>query len=222
MSSLQEITKQNLVELMNIIYKKIEENKEYLSKLDTEIGDGDHGFSIANGFKNVYEKLDDFAKDGIGDLLKKCGFEIIKVVGGASGAIFGTFFTGQASYYNKNLSGKESLNLEDITHMLEEALEQIKKRGNAQVGDKTMIDSFEPALNELHKCVENKLSLSEAFENAAAKAKEGADSTKNMVAKRGRSKNVGERSIGFIDPGSMSTALIFRAMADYFKEKESG
>jgi dihydroxyacetone kinase-like protein len=220
MRSTHEITKQNIVEILETIYRKIDENKEYLSKLDTEIGD--HGFSIANGFKNVHDKLDDFAKESIGDLLKRCGFEIIKVVGGASGAVFGTFFTGQASYYSKNLNEKESLSLEDVTRMLGEALEQIKKRGNAQTGDKTMIDAFEPALNELDTCVQNKLSFSEAFEKSAEKAKEGADSTKNMVAKRGRSKNVGERSIGFIDPGAMSTAFIFRAMADYFKEKETG
>lgn len=218
MDRLQSITKKDLVGLLEAIYRKIDENRDYLSKLDTEIGDGDHGFSIANGFKHIYDNLEIFAKDGIGDLLKRCGFEIIKVVGGASGAVFGTFFTGQASYYSKNLSGKESLNLEDITHMLGEAMEQIKKRGNAEAGDKTMIDAFEPALNELYKSVEDGLSLSEAFEKAAEKAKEGAESTKSMVAKCGRAKYVGERGVGFIDPGSMSTALIFRVIADYLKE----
>ena len=88
------IKKEDLSKIIENIYKKINENKNYLSKLDTEIGDGDHGFSIANGFKNVYEKLDDFSKEDIGGFFKKCGFEIIKVVGGASGAVFGTFFTG--------------------------------------------------------------------------------------------------------------------------------
>ena len=215
------ITKEDFVKIIEHIYRKIEENKDYLSKLDTEIGDGDHGFSIANGFKNVYEKLDDFSKEGIGDFLKKCGFEIIKVVGGASGVVFGTFFIGQASYYSKNLTGKDTLSLEDFTNMLGEALEQIKKRGNARVGDKTMIDAFEPALNELMKGVEEKLSFAKAFERASDKAKEGAESTKNMVGKHGRAKNVGERSIGYIDPGSMSTTFIFSTMADYFSGKES-
>ncbi len=220
MSSIDEISKEDIVKILENIYRKIDENKDYLSKLDTEIGDGDHGFSIANGFKNVYSKLDDFSKDSIGDLLKKCGFELIKTVGGSAGAVFGTFFTGQASYYTRNLNGKVKLSLEDITNMLNEALTQIKKRGNAQIGDKTMIDAFEPALNELVAGVEQNISFAKAFEKAAQKANEGVESTKNMIAKHGRSKNVGERGIGFIDPGSMSTYLIFSTMADYFLRRE--
>ncbi|KPJ85092.1 MAG: hypothetical protein AMS17_14985 [Spirochaetes bacterium DG_61] len=215
------VTGADLKEILTRIHFTIEEHKAYLSKLDTEIGDGDHGFSIANGFKNVHDKLDEFGAGGIGDLLKKSGFEIIKVVGGASGAVFGTLFTGQASYYSKNLIGKETLSLADLTNMLSEALTQIKQRGGAQAGDKTMIDALEPAIGELLKAVQGNLSFREAFEKAAARAKEGAENTKNMVAKRGRSKNVGERSLGFIDPGAMSTALIFSSIADYFKEKES-
>ena len=211
----------DLKEILTRVHFTIEEHKDYLSKLDTEIGDGDHGFSIANGLKHVYEKLDEFGAGGIGDLLKKSGFEIIKVVGGASGAVFGTLFTGQASYYSKNLTGKDALSLEDMTNMLSEALAQIKQRGGAQAGDKTMIDALEPAIEELRKAVQSKLSFREAFEKAAVKAREGAESTRNMVAKRGRSKNVGQRSLGFIDPGAMSTALIFGAIAEYFKEKES-
>jgi dihydroxyacetone kinase-like protein len=218
MNSAAEITKTDLVQILRNIHQKIEENKNYLSKLDTEIGDGDHGFSIANGFRSVNEKIDEFAREGIGDFLRKCGFEIIKVVGGASGAVFGTFFTGQASFYKNNLNDKESLNLSDVTGMLGEALEQIKKRGNAQVGDKTMVDALEPAVKELEKCAAEKVSFSQAFERASERAKEGAESTKNMIAKHGRSKNVGQRSIGFIDPGSMSMTLLFQTMAEYFKQ----
>lgn len=215
------ITKEDLARIIEKIYRNIDENKDYLSRLDTEIGDGDHGFGISNGFRCVYEKLDEFLKEGTGDFLKRCGFEIIKVVGGASGAVFGTFFTGQASYYNKNLAGKQALGLDDVTNMLKEALEQIKKRGGAQAGDKTMIDAFEPALHELEKGLKEKLTFALAFRRASESALQGAESTKNMVGKRGRSKNVGERGLGYIDPGSMSMAIIFRTMADYFTEKQS-
>ena len=213
------ITKQDFVKIIEHIYKKIDENKDYLSKLDTEIGDGDHGFSIANGFKNVYEKLDDFSKEDIGGFFKKCGFEIIKVVGGASGAVFGTFFTGQSSFYNNHLSGTDELTLGNLTDMLKEALEQIKKRGGAQIGDKTMIDAFEPAVNVLSEAVVQEKSFAEAFQEASSRAKEGAESTKNMVGKHGRSKNVGERGIGYIDPGSISMTLIFETFAEYFSNK---
>jgi dihydroxyacetone kinase-like protein len=218
MNSAAEITKDDLVQIIRNMYHKIEENKSYLSKLDTEIGDGDHGFSIASGFRSVNEKIDEFSKEGIGDFLRKCGFEIIKVVGGASGAVFGTFFTGQASFYKNHLNDKQSLNLGDVTGMLGEALEQIKNRGNAQVGDKTMVDALDPAVKELEKCTAEKLSFPQAFQRAFERAKEGAESTKNMIAKRGRSKNVGERSIGYIDPGSMSMTLLLQTMAEYFQQ----
>jgi len=217
MNSAAEVTKDDLVQIIRNMYKKIEENKNYLSKLDTEIGDGDHGFSIANGFRSVSEKIDEFSREGIGDFLKKCGFEIIKIVGGASGAVFGTFFAGQASFYKTHLNEKESLTLGDITGMLAEALEQIKKRGNARAGDKTMVDALDPAVKELQKCAAEGLSFAEAFQKAAERAKEGAERTKNMVAKRGRSKNLGERSIGFVDPGSMSITLMLQTMAEYFR-----
>jgi dihydroxyacetone kinase-like protein len=217
MNSAAEITKDDLVQIIKNMYKKIEENKNYLSKLDTEIGDGDHGFSIANGFRSVNEKIDEFSREGIGDFLKKCGFEIIKIVGGASGAVFGTFFTGQASFYKNHLNDKESLTLGDVSGMLAEALEQIKKRGNAQVGDKTMVDALDPAVKELEKCKSEGLSFAEAFQRASERAKEGAESTKNLIAKRGRSKNVGERSIGFVDPGSMSITFLLQTMAEYFR-----
>ena len=215
---MSEITKNDIIEIIQRMFQKIEENKDYLSKLDTEIGDGDHGFSIANGFHSLSMMLNEFSELSIGDLLKKSGFELIKTMGGAAGAIFGTFFTGQASYYDKNLAGKEELTLEEYSKMLSEALTQIKNRGHAEVGDKTMIDALEPAIRELERGAGNNLSVSDAFKNAADKAQEGAEKTKEMVGKRGRAKYVGERGQGFIDPGAMSTSFLFRAMVDYFTQ----
>jgi len=212
----EEITKSDLVEMIKRIYRTVEDNKDVLSKLDTEIGDGDHGFGMAKGFKAFADNLDAFSQLDIGGMLKKGGFEMIKTMGGASGAIFGTMFTAQAQFYEKNLKGKESLALDDVTWMLCEALEQIKKRGNAEPGDKTMIDAFEPAIDALSNAVDDGLGFKEAFINAADAAARGAERTKDMVATHGRSKNLGERSRGHMDPGAKSTFLIFRAMADYF------
>lgn len=218
MNGAEGITKENLVEMIKRISAKIDEQKEYLSRLDTEIGDGDHGFSMANGFRSLNSRLDEFSKLDIGEMLKKCGFELIKTIGGAAGAVFGTLFTGQASYYSRQIPGKPLLSLEDIASMWAEALNQIKARGQAQQGDKTMVDALEPAVLELKKGAEDRLSLSEAFAKAAVRAKEGADKTKDMVAKRGRSKNLAERSLGYIDPGAMSTYFIISAIAEYLKE----
>jgi len=219
MSAKEGITKDDFIGLFKAIHARVEENQEYLSRLDTEIGDGDHGFSMASGFKSLNEKLEEYSSLSIGELLKKGGFELIKTIGGASGAVFGTFFTGQGAYYEKNLNNKETLSLKDLTAMLDEALQQIKKRGNAEPGDKTMVDAMYPAVEGLKKACEKELTFSRAFDIAAEKAYQGAEKTKDMVAKRGRSKNLGDRSKGYVDPGAVSTSLIFRAMADYFSEK---
>jgi dihydroxyacetone kinase-like protein len=212
------ITKDDLVKIIELLYTTIDGQKDALSKLDTEIGDGDHGFSIANGFRNFYEKLDEYAQLEIGQFLKKGGFELIKHVGGAAGAVFGTFFTGQASYYDKNLSGKKELDLEDLTNMFSEALEQIKKRGNAKAGDKTMVDALEPAVNSLRESLAAGNSLSDAFKTAAQKAGEGAERTRDMVATHGRAKNLGQRSLGFMDPGSKTTSIIMETIAEYLAQ----
>lgn len=212
---MNELTKQNIADMVRHIREKIEENKSYLSKLDTEIGDGDHGFSMAGGFTSFLNKIEEYSELDIGNLLKKGGFELIKTIGGAAGAVFGTFFTGQASYYESNLQGRESINLADLAAMINEALEQIKKRGMAQPGDKTMVDALHPASRELTRAAEAGASLPEAMQRAAEKAREGAESTRDMAAKRGRSRNLGERSRGYVDPGAISTALIFEAMSEY-------
>jgi phosphoenolpyruvate---glycerone phosphotransferase subunit DhaL len=213
------ITKSDVIDLIRHVGGKIVENRDYLSKLDTEIGDGDHGVGLAAGFSSFIGKLGEFGSADFGGLLKKGGFELIKTVGGAAGAIFGTFFTGQAVFYDANYKGKESLTLGEFSNMLTEALCQIKKRGSAQVGEKTMVDALEPALASLQDSVKGGFSFGQAFKQAAVKAREGAESTKNMVATKGRAKNLGERSLGFVDPGSMSTTLIFEAMAEYFTAK---
>jgi dihydroxyacetone kinase-like protein len=99
--------------------------------------------------------------------------------------------------------------------MLAEALDQIKKKGGANIGDKTMVDALEPAVEALREGVESSLKLNKMFEKAALKSAEGAEHTKTMVAKHGRSKYVGERSLGFVDPGAVSMALILKTIADY-------
>jgi dihydroxyacetone kinase-like protein len=212
------VTKEDLVNMVERIYQTIEGQKEALSKLDTEIGDGDHGFSIANGFRHFHEKLGEYAQLGIGQFLKKGGFELIKNVGGAAGAVFGTFFTGQADFYDKNLGGKSNLDLKDLSQMFSEALEQIKKRGNARTGDKTMVDALQPAVESLAESAASSVGLADAFKRAAEKAAAGAESTREMVATRGRAKNLGQRSIGYMDPGAKSTSLIIEAMAKYLAE----
>ncbi len=217
MNGKKSMTKQDYIEIIGRMYKTIDENKDYLSKLDTEVGDGDHGFSMFKGFKGFYEKIDEFKNLDLGQFLKKGGFELIKNIGGASGAIFGTFFTGQSVYVVNNVEG-DTLTVQDVAGMFEEALTQIMKRGNAKPGDKTMVDALDPAVKTLSKMAGQDADMGDAFKAAAEAAMQGSESTKDMIATRGRAKNVGERSRGFIDAGSRSIALLFKVMADYFSE----
>jgi dihydroxyacetone kinase-like protein len=215
MSRIENVSQPDLVNIMRRIRDTMEAKKDYLSKMDTQIGDGDHGFCMSQGLNSVCAKLGDFEKEDIGGFLKKCGLEMIRAIGGAAGAIYGTFFTAQASYYNTHLNGKKELVAADVSGMLAEALNQIKKRGGAKPGDKTLVDALEPAVDELRRGMEAGLNLKEMFQNAARQAAEGAENTKTMVAKHGRSKYVGDKSLGFVDPGAVSMALIFKTIADY-------
>jgi len=219
MAEIKTISKSNLVEIIERISAEIIVQKDTLSRLDTEIGDGDHGFSMATGFGSVAEKLTGFADLPIGGMLKKIGFELIKTIGGAAGAVFGTMYLGQASYYDKNLSGKEHLSLGDLSMMYSEALSQVKRRGGANRGDKTMVDALEPAVTSLEQSHQDGTSLIDAFSKAADQARSGAENTRSMVAKHGRAKNLGERAIGYLDPGAVSTALIFEVIRDYLLEQ---
>ena len=219
MTTIESISKSDLANIIRAIRDTMEDKKDYLSKIDTQIGDGDHGFCMSQGFNNVCVKLEEFEKEEFSGFLKKCGFEMIRAIGGAAGAIYGKFFTAQASYYSNHLNGKESLEPADINGMLAESLSQIKKRGGAQTGDKTLIDALEPALNELNRGVQAGLSLTEMFQNAAQKASVGAENTKNMVARHGRAKYVGDKSLGFVDPGAVSMALIFETIANYLSNR---
>ena len=132
--------------------------------------------------------------------------------------MFGTFFIGQSAYYDCNLQGKDPLDLQDIADMFAHALEQIMNRGHAKPGDKTMVDSLEPAVVSLKQSATQGRSLAEAFKLAAKKADEGAEKTREMVATHGRAKNLGERSLGYMDPGSKTMAVIVNTIAEYLAE----
>lgn len=220
MMDLDHVNRQDLLEIFRRLAAAFEEQKDYLSELDTEIGDGDHGFSMASGFNSVAAKLEEFSELPIGGLLKKVGFELIKTIGGAAGAVFGTLFTGQAAYVEQNLAGKESLTLADLSGMFTEALAQIQRRGGAQPGDKTMLDALVPAVEALRGSSAEGKNLGDAFFSAAMSSVSGAQRTRDMIAKHGRAKNLGQRALGFMDPGAYSTSQIFTVLALYFLERE--
>jgi len=189
------------------INNTIKENVLYLSELDSQIGDGDHGITISRGFETAVQKIDEGSPNTINELLKIAGNALIFSMGGASGPIFGTIFLEMS----KASVNKQLISLADLASMFSSALDGVSKLGGAKPGDKTMIDSLYPAAGSLKNSVLKNLSLKESLQKMLAAAENGALSTKDMVASKGRAKYSGERSIGHQDAGATTLFFIIKA-----------
>ena len=204
------ITTEDTVRWINQVALVLHENREFLTQLDSPIGDADHGINMDRGFKAVLEKLPTVAAIDIGSILKTVGTTLVSTVGGASGPLYGTAFlrAGMAT------SGKHELYEADVVNLLEVALEGVKARGKAQPGEKTMVDALTPALAAAKEAEAQNLGLSELLRRASEGAEKGMKATIPMLATKGRASYLGERSIGHQDPGATSSWLILKTLAD--------
>jgi phosphoenolpyruvate---glycerone phosphotransferase subunit DhaL len=199
---------QATVDVVREMAAAMEENRRYLTKLDSEIGDGDHGNNMHRGFQAAFERLEGADLSTPADVLKAVSMALISKVGGAAGPLYGTAFLRASSA----LGDKEEVSAEDAAGALEAALGGVKQRGKAEVGDKTIIDALEPAV-EAAKEAAGEGSVSGVFRAAAEAAKEGAESTVPLTARRGRASYLGGRAEGHQDPGATSTYLLLDAAA---------
>ena len=190
--------------------KKIEAEKDYLTQLDDEIGDGDHGINLARGFEAVEKKLPSLAGGDIGALLKGIGMQLVSTVGGASGPLYGTAFM-KAGMACKGLT---ELDGPAFVKAMEAAVDGIKMRGKATEGEKTMLDALCPALKVMQDEVAAGKSLKEALQDAAAAAEKGVEYTKTIIATKGRASYLGERSLGHQDPGATSSLYLLQVLAE--------
>ena len=181
------------------------ENKDYLTKLDAAIGDGDHGINMARGFNKLKEKLKTDSFESRSEVFKLTAMTLISNVGGASGPLYGTAFLN----ISKVISDSQ-LDLEDLIEIGEEAVAGIQKRGKAEAGEKTMLDTLIPAAESLKESLANKSDLNTALNKCLEAAAEGMESTVEMQATKGRASYLGERSIGHQDPGATSSYLIIK------------
>jgi phosphoenolpyruvate---glycerone phosphotransferase subunit DhaL len=186
----------------------MEENRRDLTKLDSEIGDGDHGNNMHRGFQAALERLDGADPSTPADVLKAVSMALISKVGGAAGPLYGTAFLRASAA----LADKEEVSAEDVVEALEAALGGVKQRGKAEVGDKTIVDALEPAV-EAAKEAAGEGSVAAVLRAAAGAAEEGAESTVPMTARRGRASYLGARAAGHRDPGATSTYLLLDAAA---------
>jgi dihydroxyacetone kinase phosphoprotein-dependent L subunit len=199
------------------IGEKIIESKDYLGQIDAEIGDGDHGSGMATGAQAFTVKLKDSQFETVNEVFKVTGMEMMKSMGGASGVIFGTMFSAGA----KAIEPSETVNNQKLVPMFAEALASIKKRGKAELGDKTMIDALEPAVRSLEADAAEQKPLLEVLKNAEQAAAQGVEDTKNITAKYGRAKTLGDRAIGYQDAGATSVWLIFKSMREWVEQNEA-
>ncbi len=205
-----EMTPELLTACLRRIGAVLREQKQYLTELDSPIGDADHGINMDRGFTALMPKLDATEGQDPASLLKLVASTLISTVGGASGPLYGTAFLRAGTA----VTGKSALTVEDCVTALSAAVQGIKDRGKATTGEKTMLDALVPAQEALSKAAVDGLDLPQAFARAADAAEAGAESTIPLLATKGRASYLGERSIGHKDPGATSSAFILRAVAD--------
>jgi dihydroxyacetone kinase phosphoprotein-dependent L subunit len=193
------------------------DNEKYFGDLDAVVGDGDFGYSMARGFELVLQGWDDFDRTDIGTFLKKVAVVITSRIGGTSGPIWGTAFlrAGAAAGTAQVLSPGQ------VVEMLRAAIGGIKARGKSDIGDKTLLDALEPAVDTIEASIGEGKSAAEALRAAAATARERAEATRSLIAKRGRAAYTGERSIGTLDAGAVAVAVMFEALADQWAKRSA-
>ncbi|KJL47727.1 PTS-dependent dihydroxyacetone kinase, ADP-binding subunit DhaL [Microbacterium hydrocarbonoxydans] len=188
----------------------IAEKREWLTELDSAIGDADHGANMARGMGAVVEKLGTGAPANIDDLLKTVGMTLVSSVGGASGPLYGTFFLRMGM----SAGAVTSLDGSALGAALRAGLDGIVARGKPEAGDKTMFDAMSPAVDAFDAALAAESSVADAARAASDAAAAGRDATLPLVARKGRASYLGERSAGHLDPGAASTAILFETLAD--------
>jgi len=189
----------------------IEEHAAELTKLDSAIGDGDHGTNMNRGFRAAVQRLDALEGDqDFGAVFKAVGMALIGKVGGASGPLYGSLFLGMG----KELGDTSDVEDQRLAAALRAGYDSVVARGKAQLEDKTMLDAWHPALDALDAALAGGKELGPALDEASAAAEEGMKATIPMIARKGRASYLGERSRDHQDPGATSTQLLLQTLAD--------
>jgi dihydroxyacetone kinase-like protein len=199
-----------VVQFVRAFAKVMSENREYLTGLDSAIGDADHGINMDRGMTAALAKLDGVPEGDVGNLFKTVGMTLVSTVGGAGGPLYGTLFLQMGTA----VGGKSELSSQDWAEALTKGLEGVVMRGKAEPGDKTMVDALTPARDALKEALDEGASFGDALRRSAAAAEEGMKGTIPLVARKGRASYLGERSAGHQDPGATSSFLLLKTAAD--------
>lgn len=204
------ISRDAVLDWLKAFAARVHENAAYLTQLDSDIGDGDHGANMNRGMQAVLTKLPSVADKDIGSVFKTVGMTLVSTVGGASGPLYGTMFLQMGTA----TAGKLELTLDDWIAALQAGYDGVLMRGKAQPGDKTMVDALTPALAALKQERDKGDALPDALQAAAHAAESGMQATIPLVARKGRASYLGERSAGHQDPGATSSFYLMQTAAE--------
>jgi dihydroxyacetone kinase-like protein len=208
------VTQDGVAAWLRAFADAVAQNRDYLTELDSAIGDADHGSNMDRGMQAVVGRLDGPSAGadagGVGALLKLVGMTLVSTVGGAAGPLYGTFFL----QMGKDAGGEPKLSVAQWAAALESGVRGVQMRGKAELEDKTMVDALAPAAEALSAAAAAGLSLAGALRRAAEAAEKGMKATIPLVARKGRASYLGERSAGHQDPGATSSWLLMQAAAD--------
>ena len=211
------ITQGQVLKWLEATAAVIEENRQYLTDLDSPIGDADHGINMDRGFKKIVSKLPGVGDKDIGTILKTSGMALVTSVGGAGGPLYGTLLMDAG----KAVVGKEELSDDDLVSLLDAGLKGVIRIGKTNLEDKTMVDALHPALEALKKAVADGKDTVEALHLMTDAAYKGMKDTIPMLARKGRASYVGERSIGHQDPGATSSYLLLKTLMETVEADQS-
>jgi dihydroxyacetone kinase-like protein len=212
---IDQIEYDDFVNMLHSSVKIIESEHQRLSQLDSISGDGDHGTTMSRAMKLVSKAIDQQERKEIKGLLESVSWNLLGVDGGATGPLLGTLFKGMAD----SLGEGEQVTVAAFSRMFETGLASLEKITKARVGDKTLMDALMPAIISLKESAQEGKNFLESLKAAAAAARNGAESTKGLVARFGRAKNLGEKTLGYPDPGATSMALILRGFYEGLIER---
>ena len=202
--------KAKLLEILDRVIQDMDEQKLFLTELDNVIGDGDHGINMDRGFQAVKKQMPTYADLEVDGILKDVGKQLMKVVGGSAGPLYGSAFKKAGVY----LKGKTEVSMDDFIGMMDTSIEQIQKLGHAVEGEKTMLDAMIPATRAMKESYAADGDYKKALEAGVAAAEAGVEYTKTIIATKGRASYLGERSIGHQDPGATSFTLMLKDVSD--------
>src|ERR1039457_5624630 len=195
--------------MLNAAADQIRRNHEMLSKLDSAVGDGDHGTTILLAMEAVSKTVSETPGSDLKTLLAAVGWAVMSCDGGSTGPLLGSFFMGMSD----GAAECRELDCAGVVSVFEAGVVKLQKQSRAQVGDKTMMDAFLPALAAL-KSADSARGIKPVLQQAAEAAAKGAEATRNMKAKFGRARNLGDRVLGHTDPGAVSVSLIFKGFSE--------